>query len=269
MATGPARLRIMTCNIRHNVKQDAETGDNWEARRDFCAQLMLSHNPDVLCIQECANLHYLDLCARLPQYASYGLSTINVLYSPSNVIFYRRSRFEFIFGGGFWLSETPHIEGTKSWDCANARFTNYVQLRDYDSRKRFRVWNTHFDHIGRTAREKQAEMMVEASRVLPEDMPQFATADYNADIKHPAIIAMKAGGWVDTYEDVHGPNDPGFTYHGFRGPSYIEFRPNTMGKIDFIFRRGPVTALESQVIKDSRNGHYPSDHYFVVADVSI
>lgn len=261
----------MSCNIRKNVKQDAETGDNWEAREEFCAQVMASNSADIICIQEAANQHYHDLRARLLRYDCYGMASRNPLYTPDNMILFDRSRFELIFAGGFWLSETPHIEGSKSWDCANPRYANYVHLRDYESRKIFRVWNTHFDHIGHTARKMQAQMIVQASQVFPEDLPQLLTGDFNADMKHPAYAVMKEGGWADTYSAVHGPGDPGFTFHAFLGPAYAESRPASKipGKIDFIFSRGPVETHDSSIIKDSKNGHFPSDHYFVLADVAL
>jgi hypothetical protein len=41
------------------------------------------------------------------------------------------------------------------------------------------------------------------------------------------------------------------------------------GKIDFIFCRGNVTPAWSNIIRDHRGEMYPSDHYFVVADVQV
>ncbi len=268
---GPIKLRIMSANIRVDVKEDRDTGDNWEAREEFCAKVMASNAPDVIGIQEAQNRHFHDLQARLLKYDTYGMATLNPVYTPSNFIMYDRSRFELISAGGFWLSETPHIEGSKSWDCANPRFANYVLLRDYESRKSFRFWNVHFDHIGQTARRMQAQMMVEASQVFKDDLPQFLTGDFNSDMKHPAIGILKDGGWVDTYAAAHGPEDPGFTFHAFLGPKYAESRPANKipGKIDFIFSRGPVESHDSYIIKDHKYGHYPSDHYFLVADVTF
>ena len=34
-----------------------------------------------------------------------------------------------------------------------------------------------------------------------------------------------AGGWTDTYAAVHGPEDPGFTCHGFLGRDFGEKDP--------------------------------------------
>jgi endonuclease/exonuclease/phosphatase family metal-dependent hydrolase len=41
------------------------------------------------------------------------------------------------------------------------------------------------------------------------------------------------------------------------------------GKIDWIFCRGDVTPVSSKIIRDQKDGIYPSDHYFLVADLKI
>ena len=87
----------------------------------------------------------------------------------------------------------------------------------------------------------------------------------NCDFKNPAIGTLKAGGWIDTYDHVHGTEDPGLTYHGFLGPDQEAF----IGKMDWIFMRGKVKAIDAQVITDSINGKFPSDHYFVSATVNL
>jgi endonuclease/exonuclease/phosphatase family metal-dependent hydrolase len=203
----------------------------------------------------------------LTEYDCYGIANPDTSFNPTNAIFFLRDRFELISAAGFWLSETPHIEGSVSWDSARPRFANYVNLRERDSGRAIRIWNSHFDHIGAVSRVKQGQVLTEAAQALPDDLPQIFTADCNADAKDPAIRNLTAGGWVDTYAAIHGPADPGFTYHAFIGPKY-EPRNGT-GKIDFIFTRGPVETLASEIIYDSRNGKYPSDHYFLSAEVRI
>lgn len=59
------------------------------------------------------------------------------------------------------------------------------------------------------------------------------------------------------------------TRRNFLGPSY---KPKTAagakrGSIDFILTRGPIETQSWRIIRDSRDGRYPSDHYFVAAQV--
>jgi endonuclease/exonuclease/phosphatase family metal-dependent hydrolase len=115
------------------------------------------------------------------------------------------------------------------------------------------------------AREQQARLLVEDARAYPDDYPQVLTGDMNCDASGRAISEFTGGGWIDTYEMVNGAEDPGHTFHEFEGPSH---KPD-MGRIDWIFVRGAVSARRAEIVRDSRDGRFPSDHYFVSADVSL
>src|SRR5690606_4503157 len=107
--------------------------------------------------------------------------------------------------------------GSFGWDTKSPRHANWARLRDRESGGEFIVWNTHFDHIGQQAREEQARMMGEASTAFdPIGIPQVLTGDMNAKANNRAIEVLKEGGWNDTYAALHGPQDPGFTFHGFK-----------------------------------------------------
>ena len=263
--------KILTCNVRVDVPSDAKTGDGWAQRREFCAEVMKSQKADLIGLQEAQLAHVTYLKSRMPEYDSFGLSHSTTDYHPINAILFLRERYELVSAGGFALSETPHIAASKSWDSANPRLVNWVHLKDRRSGREFRYWNTHLDHKGQHARERGAAMIVEASSVYSADLPQLLTGDMNAHVQNRAIATFKAGQWIDTYAAVNGPSDPGFTAHGFRGVNNPSKFPDgtPKSKIDWIFCRGPVKPLASAIIRDSRNGHYPSDHFFVSAEVSF
>jgi hypothetical protein len=42
-----------------------------------------------------------------------------------------------------------------------------------------------------------------------------------------------------------------------------------MGKIDWIFARGATRVVGAEIIRDSRDDRFPSDHYFVSADFQL
>lgn len=58
------------------------------------------------------------------------------------------------------------------------------------------------------------------------------------------------------------------SFHGFKGAAYkAKGKP---GPIDFIFLKGAgIRAVESHLVKDSVKGVFPSDHYFLSADIVI
>jgi len=184
-----------------------------------------------------------------------------------NTIFYRRGAFRLLSAGGYWLSETPHVTGSKSWDSACVRLANWLRLVDLKSGKEFRIVNTHLDHRGQVARENQARIICEDAEAYPGDYPQILTGDLNCDTHNPAIGVLKDRGWKDTYGAIHGTEAPGFTYHAFQGPGIAE--RSRVDKMDWVFVRGEVTAKDAEVIDDSRDGRFPSDHYFVSAKIEI
>lgn len=269
--TKTATHKILTCNVRVDVPADSLTGDGWVHRREFCGDVIQAQKADLIGLQEAQAAHLNYLKSRMPEYDSYALSNSVATFHPANAILYRRERYELISAGGFWLSETPHVASSKSWDSANPRFINWVDLKVRETGKQLRYWNTHLDHKGQEARVKGAALIVEASKVVPEEFPQLLTGDMNARANNAAIKNFTTAGWQDTYAAVNGPADPGFTAHGFKGVnSPAKGADGTpRGKIDWIFYRGPVKALSAAVIRDSREGHYPSDHYFVSAEVSL
>jgi endonuclease/exonuclease/phosphatase family metal-dependent hydrolase len=263
--------KILTCNVRVDVAADAKTGDGWAERKELCAAVMRAQHADLIGLQECQHVHFDYLKQSLPEFESFALCRPDANGFPLNAILFSRARYELLRSGGFWLSDKPHVEGSKAWDSREARFVNWVHLAERGSGKQLRMWNTHFDHIGQVAREKAAELIVQASAALPPTLPQLFTGDLNSHATNPAIKAIAAGGWTDTYSSVHGQAEVGFTAHAFLGAQYGEKRLNGKpgARIDWIWCRGPVKALAAEVIRDSRNGHYPSDHYFMSAVVAL
>ena len=258
-----ARTTILTCNIRCFGAEDGDNG--WEHRKDLCADVIRAQAPDIVCFQEMWAEPFADLCRALPGYDTYAMADEPVGRRPQNAIFYRADRYARISAGGYWLSEAPHVAGSSSWDSACVRLANWIRLEDRGTQAEFRVVNTHLDHVSQAAREHQAGLIAEDASAYPATYPQILTGDMNCDFRNSAIRALEAAGWTDTYAAVHGAGYPGHTYHEFQGPRHKA----SIGKMDWIFMRGGIDAVGAAVLTDSRNGRYPSDHYFVSATVRV
>ncbi|HWL53947.1 MAG TPA: endonuclease/exonuclease/phosphatase family protein [Chthoniobacteraceae bacterium] len=287
-------FKILTCNIRRATYDsvDAKTGNNWDARKGFCAEIILRQKADIICFQELGRKQFSFLKKEL---AGYGWTEMRgktpLGRDPYHAIAFRLDRFKKYSSGGYWLSETPHVPGSRSWGSSGIRMAEWVRLIDKASGKEFRVLNTHLDHIGQEARVQQARMLTEDSNAYPPDYPQILTGDFNVDTRNPAVELVRKAGWTDSYASIHGDEDPGFTFHHFQGPAYekrqmrvdpvtfqtIFFAKQTagnahfpkMGKMDWIFLHGKMKASAAEIIRDDHDGHYPSDHYFVSATVSL
>jgi endonuclease/exonuclease/phosphatase family metal-dependent hydrolase len=200
-----------------------------------------------------------------PEFESYGLVDEPEGRSPVNALFYHRDSLRAVSAGGYWLSETPHVAGSSSWDSACVRLANWVRLEVIDLGKEVRVINTHLDHVSQQARERQARLVVQDAQAYPEPYPQVLTGDMNCDSTNEAIAALRRGGWRDTYKAVHGMDDPGHTFHRFLGPAF----ESRVGKMDWVFVRGALKVIDAQVVRDSQDGRFPSDHYFVSAEIEL
>jgi endonuclease/exonuclease/phosphatase family metal-dependent hydrolase len=208
---------------------------------------------------------FADMSAGLPGFEWFGMVDEPQKLSPVNTIFYRSDVFRRISAGGHWLSETPHVSGSRSWDSDCIRLCNWLRLFEAASGKEFRIANTHLDHISQAAREGQARMLNEDAAAYDTTYAQLLTGDMNCNAQNPALVSFKSAGWQDTYEAVHGADYAGNTFHGFLGPTYE--RPE--GKIDWIFARGSVRTHNAAIITTAVGGRYPSDHYFVSADITL
>ncbi|MGZ8901851.1 MAG: endonuclease/exonuclease/phosphatase family protein, partial [Limisphaerales bacterium] len=165
--------KILSCNVRVDVPQDALTGDSWADRKEMCGDIIKAQKADLVGLQEGQAAHLDYLKSRMPEYDSYALSHATDYFHPINAIMYLRARYELISCGGFWFSETPHVAVSKGWDTTNPRLANWVDLKERSSGKLFRYWNTHLDHRGQQARERGAAMIVQASAVFPQNFPQI------------------------------------------------------------------------------------------------
>jgi endonuclease/exonuclease/phosphatase family metal-dependent hydrolase len=256
-------MKVLSCNIRCFGGNDGDNG--WTHRRDLCAEIIRSRDPDLICFQEMWAQQYEDLARAFPEYSAHAMVDEPTGRHPQNCIFYRREAFRRISAGGYWLSQTPHVPGSRSWDSDCVRLANWLRLVDCTTGTEFRIVNTHLDHVSQLARENQARLIVEDASAYPGHYPQILTGDMNADFRNLALAVLKRGGWTDTYAAVHGTENPGHTYHAFLGPHFA----STIGKMDWVLARGAITVTGAEVVTDARYGRFPSDHYFVAATVNL
>lgn len=271
--------RILTCNIRVALPEDDAAGVGWGIRKDLCLKVIRRHEPDIICLQEVLKVQMDDLRTAFPKFTGFGFDGPEMDANPvgyhgiaKNPILFAKDRYDLRGGGTFWLSETPLTGGSKSWDTARARHCNWLRLLDKKSGVEFRILNTHLDHIAQAAREKQIAAIIAESGQYAEGFPQVFAGDFNSRATNNVMGLLKTAGWADTYAVVHGDKDPGYTAHAFKGEAYkeeLKAKNSEGGKIDFIFCKGPVKSVETDIIKDNEAGKYPSDHYFLYADVEL
>lgn len=264
--SGDTDIDVMTFNIRYNNPRDGD--DAWPHRKDIVADVIKEFEADLIGMQEARPEQIKDLEERLPDHAWFGAGRDDGKSKGEHVpIFYRKDRFEILDSGHFWLSETPEIPGSMSWDTAITRMATWLKLRDRDTERELFVLNTHFDHIGSEARKQSAIVIQRQVAKLAADLPVVITGDFNCGDKDaPYLQLTEAEDESDRFKDsraecnaVAGPDS---TWNGF--DKIIPGR-----RIDFIFVKGGWWVIKHQTIDKQVDGHFPSDHLPVCASLRL
>ncbi|WP_437937790.1 endonuclease/exonuclease/phosphatase family protein [Sorangium sp. So ce341] len=270
-------LDLMTFNIRYANRRDGVNA--WKNRRDLLYQVIRDADPDVLGLQEALRSQLDDLRGALP-YAELGVGRDDgVEAGEYSAILYDADRFDVDESGTFWLSDTPEVPRSRSFGNVVVRICTWARLVEKSSGRGFYLFNTHLDHESQPSRARSVELIADriAKRGHPD--PVFLTGDFNAGESNPAVLYIKGEaarasegtapvpappGLVDTFRVLYPNEAPVGTFNGFNGDEDGE-------KIDFIFAQpAPVTeVLLARILRDHRDGLYPSDHFPVTASVRL
>ena len=168
----PCDVRLCTYNIRGDMPRDRETVNAWRLRRDSLCKIIISHDFDVVCMQEVL-ANQLEDIQRITGYAYVGSKGF---YNP---ILYRADRFELLHTETFWLSESMQ-PFSKGWDAKYDRYCTWARFRDRRSGMEFCVFNTHLDHRGAVAKREGAALVCREAARLAAGAPLFICGDMNS-----------------------------------------------------------------------------------------
>lgn len=246
-------LTLMTFNIRYGLAEDGV--NRWENRKSLVLDRIRACDPDLLGLQECRDDSQAEFIREnLPDYEFYGIprgggSVTALEMAP---ILFKKSAFRLVDRGCFWLSDTPQIPGSVSWDAAFPRTATWAKLVHLASGRRLTFLNTHFDYtlsaLENSARTIQAWVRKEAGT-----HPILITGDFNAD---KTSFAYRLLTEASSLFDIH-PGDEG-TFHGFGQAD---------DSIDWILASDSFRAVSTQIDRFHAEGVYPSDHYPVCASL--
>ena len=264
-------LRVMSYNIRYGTAKD---GDNhWDKRKEFLVETIKAFNPDLLGTQETLAFQRDYLAEQLSGYEVLGVGRDDGKEAGEMAaLYFKRARFEKLDGGHFWLSETPTVPGSKSWDTSLTRMVTWVKLRDklQPKAKPLMYFNTHFDHRGEQARVESAKLIRRKVEEAVKTCRVIVTGDFNAGEDtgpYHALFAplgefpnSKASPVRDVYRLVnpgHSANEG--TFSGFKADQ-------TSGpRIDWIGVSADWDVLKAEIDRTAREGRTPSDHFAMTA----
>lgn len=262
-APGPLPLTVMSFNVRYGTANDGANA--WPARRDLLFDVVREQNADVVGLQEALAFQIDELLAAAPSYAAIGVGRDDAARKGEYAaILFRRDRLHVAASGTFWFSDTPDVIASKTWGNRITRICTWARFIDRDGRA-FWHYNVHLDHESQPSREKSVELLrarIDA-RPFPAE-PVVVTGDFNVGESNPALPALMAGGaFVDTFRVKFPGERKVGTFTGFN------FTQTEGEKIDYIFVQPAAAVLEAAIVRSSRAGRYPSDHFPVTARVVL
>jgi len=262
-----SEVRVMSFNIRYGTAKD---GDNhWDKRKDFLIETIKAFDPDLLGTQETLGFQRDYLAEKLAGYEALGVGRDDGRENGEmTALYFKRSRFEKLDGGHFWLSETPDQPGSKSWDTSLTRMATWVKLRDrrQPKAKPLAFFNTHFDHRGVQARIESARLLRRRAIEMSKTCRVIVTGDFNMGEGSEAYRALfdpvtgQPSPLRDTYRlanPTRAPNEGTFT--GFK-PDATDGQ-----RIDWIGVSREWKVIKAAIDRTARDGRTPSDHFPVTA----
>lgn len=259
---------VMSYNIRYGTASD---GDNrWELRRELLFDVIRTADADLIGVQEALASQIDEILDTRPAYAVVGIGRDDGRRRGEYAaILFRASRYRVAESGTFWFSDTPESIASATWGNTVTRICTWARFIDRDGRA-FWVFNVHLDHQSQPSRERSTALLAERIASRPEafrDEPVIVMGDFNAGEDNPAIRSLLEGAdgtpgrFVDTFRVMHPDAAPVGTFTAFR-PDRIDGP-----KIDYILVEPGTKVLSAEIIRTSRSGRFPSDHFPVVATV--
>ena len=247
-------LRLVTSNIRFENPADKE--HDWSNRRELLVETLLNFKADGIGTQAGREPQLRNLEDLLPDFEMIDKhrSWIDERMYPS--IYINTKSIDVIQSGDIWLSETPHIDGSSSFNSTFPRLCTWAILKLLATDQTFFLINTHLDHVLEETRVNQMKVLLEeCSKINVDDHPIILMGDFNSD--HDSKVREEI---INTWDFLHDPwhtlqlkEDSSF--HRFKGVNEDGFR------IDWILVDRSIKTHDIYMDKTSKNGIYPSDHF--------
>ena len=254
-------IKVISTNIRFENKADEI--NNRPNRKKIWAKTILDQDPDFICTQE----------GRRPQLedAEKSLEDFHLAFKERSwieermypCIFVNHS-WEVLNAGDKWLSLTPDIPGSLSFESMFPRLMTFAHLKNKKNSKEILIVNCHLDHMKSSTRDEQSKVLVSEVNKLkkktsllssPEILTSPLLSAVRKNIDHSSISLKDP--WIKLNKKEEG------THHKFTGDN------SSTKRIDWILASENLIATEAKILKNSENNIYPSDHFPIFSKFTL
>ena len=250
-----ANVRWATFNMR--LDTPADSLNNWKYRKERVAQYIQDMKLDVVGTQEVLQNQFNDLKSLLPDFEGVGVARDDGKETGEySAVFYRKSVFDALDSGTFWLAENPDSVGMMGWDAVCVRVATWAKLQHKATGKIVMAVNTHFDHVGKVARRESALLIIRKIKEIVGDQPAVLTGDFNVTDQSEAYNTIVSNEFVllDAHKVAEKTGGASYTFHGF---DKVDMEKRS--KIDFVFVTPQIKVLHSEVTPEVKEALL-SDH---------
>jgi endonuclease/exonuclease/phosphatase family metal-dependent hydrolase len=255
----PALIRVVTWNIHCGAGEGPPWQQfDWPLRRHALRAAVDQARPDILCVQEAVAEQVAFLEKALPGHRRVGVGRDDGGSGGEHcAIYFNRDRFEEVGGGTFWLEE-PVDQPRVGSALDVKRICTWVRLRDRDSGRVLRVYNTHLYLTERPRLSAARLILAHVAAGDPTDAVVL-TADFNAPPAVPSRRLFAEAGLADSAELAGRPaGTPTFQLYGI-----------PLRCLDAVLV-GPGWGVRNHLLLDVKPGNiFPSDHFGVLADLAL
>ncbi len=249
-------LKVCTFNIRYDNENDGN--NKWELRKMSVKDFLREELPDFIGMQEALMRQIEFLDEQLVQYDWIGVGRDDGErageFSP---IFFDTTKWELLDDGTFWLSETPD-QPSKSWDAALPRICTYGLFENKGSGDSTYVFNTHYDHVGTTARLNASRIIMEKIENMSAFRVTILMGDFNAPSESDEMKVIYNSALDDAFFKARDKIGPFGTFSGFD----LTITPDR--RIDYVFCSDEYEVEKYAVVDKITDGRYLSDHFPVM-----
>lgn len=252
-------VKIISINIRFENEKDEHP---WSERKHLIAKLIQDFSPAFFGTQEGRKPQLYDLAQQVPSFQLVNSHRDWIEERMYPCLFIDPQQIKVVQSHDFWLSETPEVAGSKSFNSAFPRLCTWAIL-EHKSAQRILVANVHLDHMLTETRQAQAKVLCEQLKLInKEELPLFLMGDFNegpeGEVRNCIRLGLSQNTPIqDGWEVLKKPELSSF--HKFRGEI-----PDGK-RIDWILHTAPYQIEDIQLDKRHQAGLYPSDHYPVLA----
>ncbi len=248
------KFKIISSNIRFDAPKDGK--HSWINRKPVLCQVIADYAPDLLGTQEGRKLQLMDLAAGLK-----GLEMVDshrewIEERMYPTIFVNPETIEVEKSGDIWLSKTPDMAGSSSFESSFPRLCTWIKGKFKKNHQHFFYVNCHLDHVKAETRIGQIKVLIkEVQKANFHHYPLILSGDFNEGPQEGVRCLL-----ISECPNLYDPwNDLGY----LEQESHHKFQGHLAGaqRIDWILVDHLFKCEEIILDKYQKSGIYPSDHF--------